>query len=44
MAAKLPRAKHVVIPGAGHCVNIEAAEAFDAALLEFLAALPPDAA
>jgi pimeloyl-ACP methyl ester carboxylesterase len=40
MAARLPRAKHVRIPGAGHCVNIEAAAAFDRALAEFLAELP----
>jgi pimeloyl-ACP methyl ester carboxylesterase len=39
MAAKLPRARHVVIPDAGHIVNIEQAEAFDAALLEFLETL-----
>ena len=39
MAAKLPRARHVVIPEAGHIVNIEQAERFDAALLAFLAGL-----
>jgi len=39
MAAKLPRARHVVIPGAGHIVNIEEAEAFDRALLGFLDSL-----
>lgn len=37
MAAKLPRARHVVIEDAGHIVNIEQAEAFNAALLDFLA-------
>ncbi len=37
MAAKLPRARHVVIPDAGHIVNIEQAERFDAELLAFLA-------
>ena len=37
MTAKLPRAQKVTIPGAGHIVNIEAAEAFDAAVLSFLA-------
>jgi len=44
MAAKLPRATHVVIPQAGHIVNIEQAEAFDRALLDFLASLDPRAA
>lgn len=39
MAAKLPRARHVVVPGAGHIVNIEQAERFDAELLAFLATL-----
>ena len=36
MASRLPRAETVTIPGAGHIVNIEAAEAFDTALLAFL--------
>jgi pimeloyl-ACP methyl ester carboxylesterase len=36
MAAKLPRAEKLVIPGAGHIVNIEAAEVFDAAAIAFL--------
>ncbi|MCP5055312.1 MAG: alpha/beta fold hydrolase [bacterium] len=36
MTAKLPRSKHVVIPDAGHCVNIEETEAFNAAVLAFL--------
>jgi len=36
MAAKLPRAEKVTIHGAGHIVNIEAAEAFDAAVISFL--------
>jgi len=40
MAARLPHSRHVVVPGAGHIVNIEAAEAFDRALLDFLATLP----
>lgn len=39
MAAKLPRARHVVIPGAGHIVNIEQPERFDRELLAFLATL-----
>jgi pimeloyl-ACP methyl ester carboxylesterase len=43
MTAKLPRAEKVTIPGAGHIVNIEAAEAFDAAVISFLGkiAAPP---
>jgi pimeloyl-ACP methyl ester carboxylesterase len=36
MVAKLPNAERVIIPGAGHIVNIEAADAFDTAVLEFL--------
>jgi len=39
MAAKLPRAQHVVIPGAGHIVNIEEAEIFNRELIEFLSKL-----
>lgn len=39
MAAKLPRARHVVIPGAGHIVNIEAEALFNQALVGFLAEL-----
>lgn len=39
MAAKLPRARHVVVPDAGHIVNIEQADAFDRALLAFLSSL-----
>jgi len=42
MAARLPNAKHLVIRGAGHVVNIEEAEALNAALIEFLATLPPE--
>jgi len=42
MAAKLPHAKHVVVPDAGHIVNIEQAEAFNRALLAFLAELEAD--
>jgi pimeloyl-ACP methyl ester carboxylesterase len=33
---KLPNASSVVIPDAGHCVNLEQSEAFDRAVLEFL--------
>jgi pimeloyl-ACP methyl ester carboxylesterase len=40
MAAKLPNATHRVIPDAGHVVNIEQAEAFNRAVIEFLSALP----
>jgi pimeloyl-ACP methyl ester carboxylesterase len=36
MAAKLPRARKIVLEGAGHAANIEAAEAFNAAVREFL--------
>jgi pimeloyl-ACP methyl ester carboxylesterase len=42
MAARIPGAKHVLVPGAGHVVNIEEAEAFNRALLEFLAGLPSE--
>ena len=40
MAAKLPNATHVSIPDAGHVVNIEQAEAFNQAVIEFLLTLP----
>jgi pimeloyl-ACP methyl ester carboxylesterase len=40
MSARLPKARHVLIPGAGHVVNIEAADAFNAAVLAFMASLP----
>jgi pimeloyl-ACP methyl ester carboxylesterase len=36
MAAKLPRARKVVIPGAAHIVNIEAAAEFESAVVDFL--------
>jgi pimeloyl-ACP methyl ester carboxylesterase len=36
MVAKLPRAEKLTIPGAGHIVNIEAADVFDAAVIAFL--------
>ena len=39
MAARLPNAEHVTIPGAGHIVNIEEADAFNAAVTRFLAKL-----
>ena len=41
MAAKIPGARKVVIEGAGHAGNIERADAFNAALLEFLDGLGP---
>jgi pimeloyl-ACP methyl ester carboxylesterase len=40
MAAKLPRATKVVIPDAGHIANLEAPAAFDAAVVNFIRALP----
>lgn len=39
MAAKLPRSHHVIIPEAGHIVNIEEAEVFNRELIDFLAKL-----
>ena len=39
MAAKLPRSHHVIIPGAGHIVNIEEAETFNREVIGFLATL-----
>ena len=36
MVAKLPNAERVTIPGAGHIVNIDETEAFNAAVLAFL--------
>jgi len=36
LAAKLPRAESVLIAGAGHIVNLEEPESFDAAVLGFL--------
>ncbi len=36
MDAKLPRSRHALIPGAGHIVNIEATEPFNALVLGFL--------
>ncbi len=37
MAAKIPGARKAVIPGAGHAANIDQPEAFNAAILGFLA-------
>lgn len=42
LAALLPRAELVTVPGAGHVVNLEAPDAFNAALARFLDALPPE--
>jgi pimeloyl-ACP methyl ester carboxylesterase len=36
MAARLPKAKKIVIPGAGHVVTIEEPELLNAAIIEFL--------
>ena len=36
MAAKIPGARKVVLEGAGHAANIDAAEAFNAVVREFL--------
>lgn len=36
LAAKLPRARRVVVPGAGHIVNLDEPERFDRELLDFL--------
>lgn len=40
MASKLPTARHAIIPGAGHILNIEAESAFNAIVLDFLKTLP----
>jgi pimeloyl-ACP methyl ester carboxylesterase len=40
MAAKIPGAKKMVIPGAGHAVNIDQPQAFIDAVLPFLNSLP----
>jgi pimeloyl-ACP methyl ester carboxylesterase len=44
MAAKIPGAKKVVIPAAGHAVNIDQPQAFVDAVLPFLDGLPKAAA
>jgi pimeloyl-ACP methyl ester carboxylesterase len=43
MAAKIPAAKKVVIPAAGHAVNIDQPQAFIEAVLPFLDSLPTGA-
>jgi len=40
MAGKIPGAKKVVIPGAGHAANLDQPAAFNAAVADFLGALP----
>ncbi len=40
MAAKIPNATKAVIPGAGHAANLDQPEAFNAAVIAFLATLP----
>jgi pimeloyl-ACP methyl ester carboxylesterase len=44
MAARLPGAKRVLVPEAGHVVNIDAADAFNRALLDFLRSLADEGA
>jgi pimeloyl-ACP methyl ester carboxylesterase len=44
MAAKIPGAKKVVIPAAGHAVNIDQPQAFIDAVLPFLESLPAEPA
>jgi len=39
MAAKIPGAKKVVVPAAGHAVNIDQPQAFIEAVLPFLGGL-----
>jgi pimeloyl-ACP methyl ester carboxylesterase len=41
MAARLPKARKVVLPGVGHISNLEDVEAFNAAVLGFLRELGP---
>jgi 3-oxoadipate enol-lactonase len=43
MAAKIPGARYVCLPGIGHMPNLEAPQQFDAAILEFLGAALPRA-
>lgn len=39
MAARIPRARRVVLPGAGHASNLDQPDAFNRAVLDFLGAL-----
>jgi 3-oxoadipate enol-lactonase len=41
LADAIPGARMTVVPGAAHAVNLEATEAFNAAVLDFLAAAAP---
>ena len=41
MAAKIPGSRYICLRNAGHLPNLEDRVAFDAAVLGFLAALPP---
>jgi 3-oxoadipate enol-lactonase len=43
MAAKIPHARYICLPGVGHLPNLEARVAFDAAVLGFLAGALPAA-
>jgi pimeloyl-ACP methyl ester carboxylesterase len=40
MAAKIPGAKKVIIPDAGHSANLDQPHIFNAAVVDFLARLP----
>jgi pimeloyl-ACP methyl ester carboxylesterase len=40
MAAKIPGARKVVIPDAGHAANLDQPDLFNRAVADFLAALP----
>jgi pimeloyl-ACP methyl ester carboxylesterase len=44
LASGIPGATRVVVPRAGHMVNLEAPEAFERAVLPFIDSLPPSAA
>jgi pimeloyl-ACP methyl ester carboxylesterase len=39
MTAKIPGARYVCLPGLGHMPNLEAPQAFDAAIFNFLSAV-----
>ena len=40
MAARIPGARYVCLPGPGHLANLEAPAAFNAAVMDFLRSLP----
>lgn len=42
MAAKIPGARHLVLPGAGHAANIDQPERFNEEVRSFLAGLEPE--